>query len=145
MKKLKREIKLLPAWDKRDPNPSKNYGIHSMNLVMYVIGGKGAIQFVVYTNCHLRHVEQEMITSCDGRFCRLKPLPADIGYHAKIAQYDGQEPTQENCKLTNGVCYYDGSSLYAEELYYDIFVPKGSDAMFEKMEEIYYERFNSHD
>ncbi len=47
---MQREITMTPAYDKRDPDPSKNYGVHGVNIV-YVLKGKlGAVQFVLYTN-----------------------------------------------------------------------------------------------
>jgi len=57
---LTREIKFSPAYDKRDPDPSKNYGIHGVTITFLLKGEKGAVQFVLYTNWHLPHVDHEI-------------------------------------------------------------------------------------
>lgn len=148
--KLIREIIIAPSWDKRDPNPSKNYGIHGCNMSFYVKGETGAIQFVIYTNWHLPHVQKELIEGCKGskteysgcHFCRLEPMPADIGYHSPVPHYEGQEPMSKACELLGGKpCYYDSSTLNAKR-YFDIMVEKGSDALWEALEEYYNDVFN---
>ena len=39
---VERITKIYPAWDRRDPNPSKNYGIHGAELRMVLKGELGA-------------------------------------------------------------------------------------------------------
>lgn len=47
------------------------------------------------------------------------------------------------CEYLGGApCYYDGSGLYAEEIFNE-FVEKGEDWLWERMEESYRERFES--
>lgn len=144
MKTFKREIVMRPAYDKRDPDPSKNYGIHGVDMAFYLTGEKGTIQFVVYTNWQLRHVQEEMDRkhdmSEDGRwlhsFCH--PQPADIGYHSPVPKYEGQDPITSKCSFIQGDCYYDGSSLSAEPIYWKL-VEGGSDAVWKELEG-WYER-----
>ena len=151
MEKLIREVLVLPAFDKRDTNPSKNYGIHGCNLCFYVKGEKGAVQFIIYTNWHLPHVQKELISKCHGsrtefsghHFCHLEPIPADIGYHSPKPMYDSQEPISTECDLIGKgkPCYYDGSSLNAEG-YFQIMVEGGSEALWKALEEYYHNRFD---
>lgn len=47
---MERITEITPAWDKRDPDPKKNYGIHGCELRMYLKGELGTVQFIVYTN-----------------------------------------------------------------------------------------------
>jgi hypothetical protein len=54
---LTREFKMRPAYDKRP-----DYGIHGAEMLFYVKGPKGAIQFVVCTNWQLPNVRQETDT-----------------------------------------------------------------------------------
>ena len=42
---MEREIKFLPAYDERN-NPKGNYGIHGVDLRMYLKGELGTVQFV---------------------------------------------------------------------------------------------------
>ena len=58
---VERITKIYPAWDRRDPNPSKDYGIHGAELRMVLKGELGATQFVLYTNWHLPHVTEELL------------------------------------------------------------------------------------
>lgn len=150
---LIREIVVDPAFDRRDRDPSKDYGVHGCNMRFHVKGEKGVVQFVIYTNWHLPHIHKSIVSRCQGgksgykgyEYCRLAPLPADIGYHSPTPIYEGQEICQESCSLLGGKpCYYDGSSLNAEE-YFNVLVSKGSDALWEKLENYYHRVFNKND
>jgi hypothetical protein len=83
---MERIVEFNPAYDKRDSDPSKNYGIHGVNLRMILKGTKGAIQFVVYTNWHLPHVQAELDRRHDHILCH--PMPADLGYHSPTPRYE---------------------------------------------------------
>ena len=121
----------IPAFDRRDPEPSKNYGIHGMELRFVLKGERGATQFVLFTNWmlpHLRHGDKSVL----GFIC--EPLPADLGYHARVAQYEGQE-SRGPCELLDGApCFYDGSGLQAQVVF-DRFVAEGEEAIWETLEE----------
>jgi hypothetical protein len=58
---MERIVEMLPAWDKRDADSSKNYGIHGVELRMVLKGEEGAVQFVLYTNWHLPHVTDSLL------------------------------------------------------------------------------------
>jgi hypothetical protein len=145
---LKHEIRFIPAFDKRDPRPNKNYGIHGANLAFYLSNGKQAVQFVLYTNWHLPHIREE--AKKDPKHIAAKmaypfeywmmPQPADVGYHSPVPQYEGQEPLTEDCEFTGGTCYYDGSGLQAEGLF-ELLIAKGSDGLWEELERRYAELF----
>ena len=128
-------IEWSPAFDKRDPDPKKNYGIHGMELCFVLIGPKGATQFVIFTNWMLPQVRapwDEMIKAH-----LLQPIPADVGYYAYVAQYDGQTPLFPECEYLGGKpCYYDGSGLQAEGLF-DEFVAKGEEVVWSTLRERY--------
>lgn len=137
--KLERIIRFLPAYDKRDPDPKKNYGIHGVTMTWYLKGPLGCIQFQVYTNWNLPHVTKELGTKHDGLF--LKPLPSDFGYHSPKPMYEDQKLIDRKCEFVEGgKCYYDGSSLYAQTIF-ALLVKEGGEAVWEKMEEEYNERF----
>lgn len=121
-------IEWSPAWDKRDPDPKKDYGIHGMELRFVLIGSKGATQFLVYTNWVLPQNCKPWDEMVKAHL--LQPMPADVGYHAYVAQREGQQPISQSCEYLGGKpCYYDGSGLQAEELF-DIFVAEGEDAVW---------------
>lgn len=132
--KLTREIKWRPAFDKRNPDPNKNYGIHGAEMAWYLKGPEGAIQFVIYTNWHLPHVRAEG----EGRWepFMWQPEAADIGYHSPVPRYEGQKPVESECKLLGGPCYYDGSSLNAEPIL-ETLIRDGDEAVWEEMARYY--------
>jgi hypothetical protein len=163
---FEREVSFTPAYDKRDPNPSKSYGIHGVELRMILKGKLGATQFVLFTNWQLPHVTVE----CDARFvknirgpdietitaalhgleaprrslddialkCTYHPTPADLGYHWRTPQYEGQE-AREDCHALDGAsCYYDGSGLSANRIY-EVLLREGSEGVWRELEKEYRE------
>jgi len=139
---LDREIVFQPAFDKRSPDPGKNYGIHGVTMTWYLKGISGAIQFVVYTNWQLPHVTQEMEIKAKEEFiaCLWEPMAADIGYHSHVPMYEGQPLMTDHCEVINGPCYYDGSSLQADDGF-KILLENGGEAVWEWMEEYYNNHF----
>ncbi len=137
MEKFERIVQLTPAFDRRHIDPSKNYGIHGVNLRMILKGEKGAVQFVLYTNWMLPHVQMELEAKYpDHHFCH--PLPADKGYHSLKPMYEGQTSFEDSCEYLDGKqCYYDGSGLNAEDTY-RILLEKGSEGVWQDLEEYYY-------
>ena len=135
---IEKTVQFSAAYDKRDPDPNKNYGIHGVTIRFVYKGEKGATQFVLYTNWHLPHVTEELRNK--ERFL-LEPLPADLGYHSPTPQYEGQ--TQMDCDLLEGgVCYYDGSSLQADRVYKRL-LEDGEDGVWAELEEEYKYRFET--
>ena len=137
---MTRRIDFSPAFDRRHDDPKKNYGIHGVEMRWYLIGDKGAVQFVVFTNWMLPEVQTEIdykpVTSGGGRHTLHKPMPADVGYHTLEPQYEGQEPYGE-CNLLDGkVCYYDGSGLAAEPMFEKL-LRGGHEAVWAEMEKLY--------
>lgn len=153
---MEKLIKFYPAFDKRNPDPHKNYGIHGVDLRMILKGDKGVVQFVLYTNWMLPHVTKEMDrrTLKEAREGTLSdiflwyiyhPQPADLGYHSPIPTYDGQSVCSESCEYFDvKPCYYDGSGLNAEKIY-EVLLKEGSDGVWRKLEEFYKDIFGNED
>jgi hypothetical protein len=141
---VERIVTFEPAYDKRDPNPSKNYGIHGVNLRFVLKSDKGAVQFVIYTNWMLPHVTQELLRKANSKLSiemNFLPMPADRGYHSPIPRYEGQNIVSESCEYLNGKpCYYDGSGLAAEDIYKRL-VAEGDSAVWEELEAYYEQTF----
>ena len=128
---LTRTIRFYPGYDKRHPDPMKNYGIGSAEFGFYLTGAKGTIQFTVCTGWHLPGIVDS------------KVLPVDLGYHARKPQYDGQEPIDAKCQWTGGnPCYYDGSSLAAEDVF-NTLVREGDEAVWAILEKRYHDQFGN--
>lgn len=132
-----RKVEFTPPYDKRDPSPSKNYGIGSLIIRFVLVGEKGATQFVMATGCYPLHVHKEW--ERQGR-TGLGPMGYDVGYHSPHPMYEGQSAT-ENCAYLNGApCYYDGSGLAANDLLAR-FLEDGEDVVWAELESVYRSRF----
>ena len=129
-------------YNKHDPNPKKNYGIHGVNLAFYLHGSKGVIQFILYTNWQLPHVTEERKDKSWTPINVERPQPADLGYHSPIANYKDQS-RQDHCDLLKQqYCYYDGSSLNAYNIY-DILLKEGDEGVWRALEKYYQDVFVS--
>jgi hypothetical protein len=137
---FRRRIYLNGAFDRRHPDPSKNYGIHGMDLRFVLLGPKGAVQFVCYTGMQLPSVREELWRKRRTEQYDLgAPMGADIGYHAIEPQYEGQ--SQMDCEYTGtGKCYYDGTSLGAEG-FMPTFLAGGDEAVWTMLEDRYASTF----
>lgn len=142
---MEKIIEINPAYDKRNPKPSKNYGVHGVDIRFILIGDKGATQFVLYTNWYLPHVTQEflnkpILSKQDIKLFFL-PMPADLGYHSKVPFYDDHLHT-EDCPYTGGDCYYDGSTMAADRIY-NVLLEEGADGVWKELEKHYKEIFET--
>ena len=131
------------------PGSGGSHGVHGSELRMYVIGPRGATQFVLYTNWMWPETTKRFEESFgpsrwgslgqDARSC-FGPRPADLGYHAYEPQYEGQVPMGETCDLLNAPCYYDGSGLQAEGVF-ETLTRHGIDGVWNRLEAEYAVRF----
>lgn len=134
-------------FDRRDPNPRKNYGIHGLDIWFILKGEKGAVQYGVTLPVFLPHVQREL----EGKHPDLRSLREirgfDVGYHARAPQYEGQS-SMEGCSIFDGEpCFYDGSSLRADEWTEEIFSTRGThpeERLWDMLLDEYNERFGDH-
>lgn len=131
---MEKSIEFEPAFDKRGQNP--DYGIHGVQLRFLLKGEQGAVQFVLYTNWHLPHVQKELDGKRDLNHVLCHPMPADLGYHSKTPRYEDQQK-RTDCPFLDGAdCYYDGSSLNAQRIYHTL-LTSGSDGVWKELEAYY--------
>lgn len=112
------------------PGGGGSHGIHGVDARFYLRGELGVVQFVVYTGW----MRDETPEHAWG-----KPWAFDLGYHSPAPRYEEQEQwARRDCHVLLGgvTCYYDGSSLQAEEPW-RILRSKGSDALWEFLEGYY--------
>ena len=114
---MEKTITFEPAYDKRDPDPSKNHGIHGAELRFILKGTEGAVQFVLSTNWQLPHVRAEQDTKILQRArngVRDKPfigqeLPPEFGEVSKrlerATRYLYEQPPELD-QLTLEVTYH---------------------------------------
>jgi hypothetical protein len=165
MQKFKRIVEFSPAYDGRpssegglkewrtksmkddDGTDHTNYGVGSVQIRFVLKGKKGAIQFLIGTDWYPPHVQESMKFRLSQRApecVRPKPDGWDVGYHSLVPMYEGQEKMSDSCEYLDGKpCYYDGSSLRADEWVKDIFLKEGSDGIWLEMEKEYVARFGT--
>ena len=135
-----RLVEWSPAWDKRHEDPTKNYGIHGMELRFVLKGPETATQFVLYTNWLLKHnqeAQDRVLAPSPHLLCH--PLPADLGYHSLRPVYSEHQLADETCPYLDGrPCYYDGSALRALDLYWR-FVAEGDVIVWRELESEYWD------
>jgi hypothetical protein len=133
--KFERIVEMHGAFDKRHPDPNKNYGIHGMEIRFVLKGPLGAVQFLVFTGMHLPLVAAELWDR-QGSYNPFEPMGADIGFHSPTPHYDSHTPIEDCPYLDGKPCYYDGSGLQAEE-FMGQFLAGGSDAVWPMLEQRY--------
>jgi hypothetical protein len=134
--KFKRSILFRPGYDER----RKGCGVHGMEMRFVVKGPRGAVQFLLFTNWMLPHVERELHDRYEKgeslNPCLFKGYPADLGYHSPKPMYKDQSAMRNDCDILGGQCYYDGSGLNAERPF-GILVSQGLEALWKFLEEYY--------
>jgi len=149
---MERIIKFHPAYDKRDPDPSKNYGIHGVEIRFLLKGEHGAVQFLIYTDWQLPHIQRDKSAFPPlEKFGTLEPWGVDLGYHSdkpirdyhketRTSDDDWNTPSRECPYTTSGRCYYDGSGLNAERLV-AVLLSEGDSGIWRELEEYYHRTF----
>jgi len=87
------------------------------------------MQFLMSAGWYLDHLKQH----------NHEPRAWDIGYHSLTPMYEGQT-SMAKCKVTDGDCYYDGSSLQADE-YLEILIKEGTDGLWSALEKRFVQTF----
>jgi hypothetical protein len=132
--KFERRVEVTPGHCWLHENPNKNYGVAACRVIFYVIGAKGAVQWMIGTDWYPKAARDHL-----SKFAyrnEVQPQAWDIGYHAREPQYEGQTCLTNDCHLLGGKCFYDGSSLSAEE-WVEGFLNGGTEWLWPRLEEYY--------
>lgn len=131
-----REIRFHPAYDKTDPDPSKNYGIHCVDMEFILTGKKGAIVLLIFTGWYLPQ-NRDLIGIPATR-----PRAASLTYHSKRPFTNSISKSISDCPYLDGKPCYSDSTYCVEEIF-DLFVEKGEEAVWEVLEGRYRSTFVS--
>ena len=135
-----RIVEISPGFDKRHTDPVRNYGIGGMGFRFILRGPKGAVQFCILSAVYPIHVARELSEERSG-FRNGSPfMGSDVGYHSPMPRYEGQTPMGKCDILPSGDCYYDGSSLAADEFLPE-FITGGLPAVWKMLRERYGDLF----
>ena len=134
--KLEHWVESSPSRNWIRPEPSRNYGISTVRLTFHVKGPKGAVQWMIGTEWGIKPVREHLENFPYHRHEFRAPTGWDLGYHSPTPRYEGQSVQSENCTILGGRCYYDGSSLNADDLI-EGFLAGGTEWLWPKLEEYY--------
>ncbi len=148
---LKREVQFTPGHDcirfeclhgseRCVPGGGGSHGRSGLSVEFYVKGEKGVLQFVTFTGWEPEPFDASKDAKsrrerADGMF----PMPSDLGYHSPVPLYEGQSK-METCQFFEGGCYYDGSTLNAEEPF-RVLCNDGLRALWAYLEAVYRSQF----
>lgn len=125
---LEESVQFGPGFVCRDRS-MKGHGIAGMQIGWYLRGPAGGAHFLLYTDWVPGRPP-------DKRVADMYPMGADVGYHSRRPVYEDDEPFSEDCLITGGLCYYDGSGLRAHELVY-VFKEVGEQAIWDELQSVY--------
>lgn len=115
---FERSICFEPGFNSGD----RQYGVSSMKVRFILRGPLGATQFLLYTGWTPGRIENRAYPESS--------MGADVGYHARTRQYEGQDDMGD-CEYLDGArCFYDGSGLAASELF-KRFAEEGEEAVWQ--------------
>lgn len=144
--KLQRIIQTRPPFDKRDPNPSKDYGIGGLSIWFIIKGKEGAVTLHLGTKLYLAkqfrewHLKGESYPFNNDDECM---DCWDVSYHSPKRRYKDQTISNNSCEWLNGKpCYCDGSALRGrDDKVVENYLEKGDNWIWEYLEKIYNETF----
>ena len=117
----KKILDIKMPFDKRNPDPNKDFGILPMSVRMAYLKNNRAVCFSFHLPFYLPHVVSMLLTKKDSH----RHPETFNGYGVVITYHYGNSPRKESeledCDiLEGGKCYCDQSfSSYAEEWYND--------------------------
>jgi len=127
---MNRKIDWVPAYDKRAPEPHKNFGIHNMEMWWIVWDERGAVSICISTGWDLKSVREEMSF-------KSRPRASSLAYHSAKPRYDSEET---DCDWLPGGRCYPNTTYLVDELF-ELLVEKGDGALWEELEKRFREEF----
>jgi hypothetical protein len=116
----KATFRRITEWEPAYNRIAEGYGRHGMNLRFVLVGEKGAVQFMLFTNWLTSADRSDNkhggVRCSDGlrRKDDLSPMPADLGYHSLTPMYEDQRDRGDCAYLDGRPCYYDGGLRKAQ-------------------------------
>lgn len=143
---LRREIRFDPGYDYREEDKDKpagqQRGVHGLGVRFFLHGQEGSVQFVFWTDWLPTWYEEGAFghkrfkPDHNPQLLNFYPMAVDIGYHSRHPRYETHEPM--SCDVVPGMdqCYYDGSSMMAENVMV-LLLQGGHEAVFGYLENYY--------
>lgn len=117
----------------RDKPASERYGRHSMQMRWLLRGPRGVAQFLMSTGWTPEPAPADPRWPSLLDWLTTPPMGFDLGYHARVPQYEGAEQYGEQpCSYLAAPCWYDGSASAAGPVLADFF-DRGEVAVWEAL------------
>ncbi len=138
---LIRSVTFQAAWDRRDPNPHKNYGVHGVQIDFVLRGSAGAVYFPVRTSWMLPEVNEwhRQLAAENPFLLRAveKPICAPFSIHSPTQREGWQHSGEEICEFLGAPCWAESSSYLAPDAVWEKMLREGSEGFWKAIEEIY--------
>lgn len=154
---MERIVNFYPAWDKRNLDSQKDYGIHCVEIYFVLKGIEGAVSFTILSGWFLSNTTDKLLRSTEHKseshfgvgdffMCHFQGRGVDVSYHSLRPLkewHKSEEPSTKKCEWLEGKpCWCDGSSLNAKRIF-NILVERGSNAVWQELENYYNETFKA--
>ena len=135
---VERIVEFSPAYDRRNADPHKDFGIAAVAIRFVLKGTLGAVQFLIGTGWYPKALQEQIAQrDAERNWFDTKPLAWDLGYHSRKPLHDDQLVITHGCTYLDGApCYYDGSALQAEPIR-DRLLEEGDKGVWAALEEYY--------
>lgn len=131
---LEKVVRFFPAYDFRNPNSQKNYGVGDIQVCMLLKGERGAVDFIFNTGIFLRKTLKKTHNLA-------RRGEVNVGYHSYERFFEWQN-SHKDCNFLNGKVCYNGSSGLDAQKYLDILINKGDNVVWELLKEYYFKVFS---
>lgn len=136
-----RSISFEAAWDKRDPDPKKNYGVHGVEIRFVLTGPLGAVYMPVWTHWMLPEVvawHEELAKEnpfLDRRHA-IDPLIPGASVHSRKPHEDFTNH-REKCDFFDGPCWSEEIGCFASDAIWGALLRGGEAGLWEALEDLY--------
>jgi hypothetical protein len=141
---FKRRLWIRPGWDKRNLEPTKNYGIGGMSIWFGVIRDWRAMSWTVSIPVYPSDLQLEMNQRArNGEFnnCPDHISFGALNYHRPPTEEEAREHhCSSTCEFIESACSSDGSYTAGNAIGH-IFVNNGLEDVFNELELAWRERF----
>jgi hypothetical protein len=145
-------VRFFPATDRRN-DPKGNYGIHGVDLDFVLTGPAGGIEWIVYTNWQLPHVQRETDQNILSRAktglldsvaldTHSRPSPSMLSAHS-FAPFDrrNKKPSRTDCGITGGNCWTKPITYLTKPIFESL-LKEGDEGVWACLEHYYHEVFD---
>jgi len=127
----RRRLLTRAAFDQRDPDPNRDYGISGAYFVFCLIGKDRAITWELCSDCFLPETKKRLR---DEGHPWMGPTAGPVDFHYREPQYEGMR-SSDDCTLLDGTCYGNTGFLLGDDVY-RAFAYGGIDGVFGKLREL---------